>query len=336
MPLSVEARGSVDTGKKGSLGLTYRYQTTLLPDVNVHLYRIADISSAGEFTLISPYDQFPVTDLNKISDQSEWDNLIKPVAAYIYTNNVTPDAEAVSDADGKISFTDLKLGIYLVVSDALVQPENNCTYSFSSFLTSIPGLDADDNWTNSVYDVVGVPKCEKTVNPKTVPYYVYKRWDDSGYAGNRPTSISVNIYVDGTLYTTQTLSAGNNWSYSWTYQEGHVFTIAESTGGSYSVALSESGNDFILTNTYNPNYPDYPPDNPDNPGTPDNPVTPSGQVAGANRTPVSTAGTGAKPAVLGAKRLPQTGQLWWPVPILALAGMALFGTGWYADRKKKS
>ena len=98
MPLSVEARGSVDTSKKGSLGLTYRYQDTLLPGVNVHLYRIADISSAGEFTLISPYDQFTVTDLNKISDQSEWDNLLNPVAAYIYTNNVTPDAEAVSDA----------------------------------------------------------------------------------------------------------------------------------------------------------------------------------------------------------------------------------------------
>ena len=110
MPLSVEARGSVDTGKRGSLGLTYRYQTTLLPNVNVHLYRNADISSSGEFTLISPYDdtkQFPVTDLNKISDQSEWDKLLKPVAANIYTNKVTPDAEAVSDADGKISFSDL-------------------------------------------------------------------------------------------------------------------------------------------------------------------------------------------------------------------------------------
>ena len=338
MPLSVEARGSVDTSKKGSLGLTYSYQTTLLPGVHVHLYRIADISSAGEFTLISPYDdtkQFPVTDLNKISDQSEWDNLLNPVAAYIYTNKVTPDAEAVSDADGKISFADLKLGIYLVVSDALVQPENNCTYSFSSFLTSIPGLDADDNWTNSVYDVVGVPKCKKTVNPQTVHYYVYKRWDDSGYAGNRPTSISVNIYVDGTLYTTQTLSAGNNWSYSWSYAEGHNFTVSENVSGSYSLSSTQDGNAFILTNTYNPpdnppTYPDYPPDNPYYPGTP---TTPSGEVAGVSRTPATP--TGDQPAVLGAKRLPQTGQLWWPVPVLALAGMSLFGYGWYADRKKK-
>lgn len=337
VPIGVQARGTVDLDKKGTVGLAYQYDKTILPGVKVHLYRIAKINASGEFTLLSPYDdnsRFPVTDINHITDQQQWDALIKPLSAYIYSNGVTADAEGTSDADGKVSFSGLELGLYLIVSDTLRQTD--CTYTFSSFLTSVPGLDADDNWTDSVYDVVGVPKCEKTINPKQVSYNVYKRWNDSGYEGQRPSSISVSIYLDGTLYQTQTLSAANNWTYSWTYQEGHVFTIAESTGGSYSVALSESGNDFILTNTYNPNYPDYPPDNPDNPGTPDNPVTPSGQVAGANRTPVSTAGTGAKPAVLGAKRLPQTGQLWWPVPILALAGMALFGTGWYADRKKKS
>lgn len=31
--------------------------------------------------------------------------------------------------------------------------------------------------------------------------------------------------------------------------------------------------------------------------------------------------------------LPQTGQLWWPVPILAGLGMILFFTGWYMHRK---
>ena len=31
--------------------------------------------------------------------------------------------------------------------------------------------------------------------------------------------------------------------------------------------------------------------------------------------------------------LPQTGQLWWPVPLLALGGMALFGLGWAQRRR---
>ncbi|MCR4644606.1 MAG: LPXTG cell wall anchor domain-containing protein [Oscillospiraceae bacterium] len=32
--------------------------------------------------------------------------------------------------------------------------------------------------------------------------------------------------------------------------------------------------------------------------------------------------------------LPQTGQLWWPVPILAGGGLLLFGAGLYLRKKK--
>ncbi len=45
---------------------------------------------------------------------------------------------------------------------------------------------------------------------------------------------------------------------------------------------------------------------------------PEGDVLGAARTPQ---------AVLGASRLPQTGQLWWPVPVLMVAGIALMAGG---------
>ncbi|KIR03186.1 hypothetical protein P261_02001 [Lachnospiraceae bacterium TWA4] len=32
-------------------------------------------------------------------------------------------------------------------------------------------------------------------------------------------------------------------------------------------------------------------------------------------------------------RLPQTGLLWWPVPILACAGLVLFMIGWIIKRR---
>ena len=41
----------------------------------------------------------------------------------------------------------------------------------------------------------------------------------------------------------------------------------------------------------------------------------------------------APPSPGGGKKLPQTGQLWWPVPILAGAGMILFVIGWILHRK---
>lgn len=46
----------------------------------------------------------------------------------------------------------------------------------------------------------------------------------------------------------------------------------------------------------------------------------------ASKTPNS------KPAVSGGK-LPQTGQLWWPVPVMAIAGMLFVMFGWYRRRR---
>ena len=39
-----------------------------------------------------------------------------------------------------------------------------------------------------------------------------------------------------------------------------------------------------------------------------------------------------KPAVSGGK-LPQTGQLWWPVPVMAIVGMLFVMFGWYRRRR---
>lgn len=342
-PKAVQARGAVDLTKKGSLELTYKYNgdgaNILLPGVTLNIYRVASIDAVGEYTLLSPYndpEQFPVTDLNQIKNQDSWDELVTSIWGYIYTNKITPDASGISDENGKVKLEDLELGIYLVVSDTLKQTD--CTYTFRAFFTSIPGLDADGNWINSVYDIIGVPKCERTLNPTTVSYSLYKRWVDTGYESSRPSSIAVDLYLDGALFRTVTLSDANAWTYSWEYEDGHTWTIAEHITGSYSAALSESGTSFILTNTHTT---DTPPDNPpDNPpwntppsSPPSTPVTPA--VAGAVRTPAVTPAA-VTPDVLGASRLPQTGQLWWPVPVLALAGMLLFGIGWYKEHGGKN
>ena len=77
-----------------------------------------------------------------------------------------------------------------------------------------------------------------------------------------------------------------------------------------------------------PDIPDLPeqpdtPDNPVSPGTPDNPVSPENPD-----NPVSPA-TPDKPV------LPQTGQLNWPVPVLACCGVLLFAVGWVLNHQGK-
>ena len=99
-----------------------------------------------------------------------------------------------------------------------------------------------------------------------------------------------------------------------------------------------------------PDHPDTPtpPDNPDNPvspGNPDNPVAPGHPdnpvapghpdhpVAPGNPDSPVLPGHPDNPVMSG---LPQTGQLNWPVPVLAVSGVVLFAFGWALDRKYRT
>ena len=90
-----------------------------------------------------------------------------------------------------------------------------------------------------------------------------------------------------------------------------------------------------------PDHPDtpIPPDNPDNPvspGNPDNPVAPGHPdhpVAPGNPDSPVLPGHPDNPVMSG---LPQTGQLNWPVPVLAVSGVVLFAFGWALDRKYRT
>lgn len=334
-----QARNRIDTSKKGTLRLSYRCDITEddvnnptpVSGVRVHLYRVASVNEAGFYTWTEPYSdiaEVSATNINKISSADEWNALLVPVKTYIYTNGIKENASGTSDSDGLSVISGLELGVYLVLGDTLEDKANNCTYTFAPFFTAIPTIDPEtDTW---VYDngdeyVVDVSaKCEYYLNPKEVEYNLYKNWVDNGM--DRPGSIEVKIYLDGDLYQTVTLSTSNNWHYFWTYKEGHSFTISEAVPAGYTVSYSQSGNVFTMTNTGDDTPPTTPPD-PENPKTPDNPVE---EVLGAVRLAITEDDT---PDVLGATRLPQTGQIWWPVFALALIGIGFFTVGFITDKK---
>lgn len=81
-----------------------------------------------------------------------------------------------------------------------------------------------------------------------------------------------------------------------------VWRVVELTPEGYTVSITQEAGTFLVTNTLK-----QPPETP--PVTP--PVNPPGQ-----------------------KTLPQTGALWWPVPILAAAGLLLIAAG--AGKKRKT
>ena len=108
-----------------------------------------------------------------------------------------------------------------------------------------------------------------------------------------------------------------------------------------SLPLAEDGQ-WLYDVDASPKVGAYTPETPETPDTPSTPVSPDGPSTPATpdspdapnepSTPADT-DTPAQPGRPANPALPKTGQLNWPVPVMAVSGLLLFAFGWTLDRR---
>ena len=98
-----------------------------------------------------------------------------------------------------------------------------------------------------------------------------------------------------------TLNAANNWRHTWGELPKYnndgskiVWSVVEKELENYTVLITQNGITFVVTNTGE--HPENPPEHPDD-------------------------------------KLPQTGVLWWPVPVLAAVGLVFLIAGALSRKK---
>ncbi|MCY7155676.1 Cna B-type domain-containing protein, partial [Streptococcus gallolyticus subsp. gallolyticus] len=91
--------------------------------------------------------------------------------------------------------------------------------------------------------------------PETISVSGGKTWSDNDdQDGKRPDSITVNLLANGTVVDTKTVTADDNWSYSFTdlpkYDNGNeiTYTVTEDTVADYTTTYDG----YNITNSYTP------------------------------------------------------------------------------------
>lgn len=227
-----------------SLVLSYRSDEKALSDVPVKLYKIADVSA--DF-IYSPTSAFADTGLvlNGIQSVGEWDVIRSTLETYILANSIEETAEALTDQEGHAGFEALKPGLYLAEE---VKAEE-CV--FDSALIAMPSLGVDGLWQ---YDVAASPKAGAMppVEPdEEKEYKILKLWKGDDGSSERPRSIAVEIFRNGTSYDTVILSEENHWSYCWTVKADDAAwkVVERNVPQGYTATVHERAATFILTNT---------------------------------------------------------------------------------------
>ena len=214
------------------------------------------------------------------------------VDGYNVTNNHTPATVKVSgtktwkDNNNQDGIRPSSITVNLLangqqVASKKVSASDNWQYSFDNLAAYANGKkitytvteDAVAGYTSTVdgYNV--------TINhtPATVKVSGTKTWkDNNNQDGIRPSSITVNLLANGRQVASKTVSASDNWQYSFdnlaAYANGQkiTYTVTEDAVAGYTSTVDG----YNITNTHNPTTPKKP-QVPNNPTTPKKPQVPN-------------------------------------------------------------
>ena len=303
-------RGSIDLRPDSPVTLTVRFFHDKAPvsGAPFSLYRVADVSAYGEFTLTGDFKDDPVR-----SGRPEQRRLARAGrdAARLCPAGQPQAARHRRDRQHRPSHRSptgrKRFGRGCICCWASRFVSGGYSYTVEPSLICLPCAGETSNTWD--YDAALAPKHDREPLPPapsddTVERKVLKVWDD-GNAASQPQEITVQLLKDGVVYDTVRLNAKNSWRYTWSKLPKYdasgrriTWTVTETAVGGYTVSIRQEGVTFVVTNSRTPS-------------TPAQPSTPSGPS------------------------LPQMGTVWWPVGLLAICGVALLLAGLRCGKGKR-
>ena len=202
---------------------------------------------------------YKLTDTSKNGTVTTLTNTYAPEKVSITGTKTWNDA---NNQDGKRP-TSIKINLLAngnVVKSLDVTAATNWTYSFTDLpkyeagteIKYTVGEEAVADYETKVegYNITNIHK------PATLDITGTKTWNDSNNQdGKRPKSITVNLLANGIITDTKTVTADDNWTYSFTdlpkYANGQeiTYTVSELTVPGYTTTIDDNYN---ITNSYTP------------------------------------------------------------------------------------
>ena len=214
------------------------------------------------------------------------------VDGYNVTNNHTPATVKVAgtktwnDNNNQDGIRPSSITVNLLangrqVASKKVSASDNWQYSFDNLAAYANGqkitYTVTENAVAGYTSAVDGYNVTNNHTPATVKVAGTKTWNDNNNQdGIRPSSITVNLLANGRQVASKTVSASDNWQYSFdnlaAYANGQkiTYTVTEDAVAGYTSTVDG----YNITNTHNPTTPKKP-QVPNNPTTPKEPQVPN-------------------------------------------------------------
>ncbi len=312
-----------------TLTLICRSDDVTLAGMRWKLYRVGE-RSGDEFVFTGDFADYPVS-LGDMTEESV-NAAAKTLESYAVADGIAPLAQGKTDSNGEKLFDSLGAGLYLATGKVL--QVGNVYYVPSALLIEITDEGA-------VFDYDAYPKFwYATLGSEVIAYTVKKVWvDDDAASQARPVNVTVDLYKDETLEDTVVLDDSNDWEYRWVeLADGYEWHVVErNIPVDYEVSIDFNETQYLIKNSYVGASTTTTTTTviTTTSGTGSSVETTSTNVAKTTSTttaapppPTTTASGGGK--------IPQTGQLWWPVIPLSIGGVLMIVVGFMVRPKRKA
>ena len=261
-------------------------------EMKISIYQIAEFSEGGTYQLQKPFDSYK-TKIHGLSELHALDSEGWRVLAGTLETTVAADsvkALSVQTADEEGKIVFEDLEKGLYLIVGSKTQDDKFSYTPSPMILALPMEGTSGELDDQ--PVVRYSKIEKDELKNERNLEVVKIWKDEKAKEKRPKEITVALLKNGKVYKTVKLNEKNQWSYQWkALSAKEQWTVVEKNiPDSYRVEYSKNGEKIYIVNYVKDS------ETPD----PDKP-----------------------------EKLPQMGQLWWPVPILTLAGLSAMIIGMF-------
>lgn len=216
------------------------------------------------------------------SGDADWKTMATTLEGYVRRDGLTPTDSTSTNSYGMASFPSGENALPQGLYLVLGQRHTQNGRHYDASPFLVLLPTLDSETDAWAYEVIANAKYESSdVSGDSVQRKVLKVWDDAGHESKRPDQIVVQLLRNGDVYDTVVLNAGNNWRHTWT-----------GLSGKYSWLVVEKELDGYTVE-----------------------VTPEGTAFVVTNTYTGDTPDDSTP------EFPQTGQLWWPVPVLLFAGL---------------
>lgn len=326
LPLSANC----DDEQIRQITLICRNENVTLQGMHWDLYRIGE-RSGDNVVLTGDFAGYPIEmkDLNEDNVEQK----AKTLESYTVADKIKPIASDETNTDGELTFSGLSSGVYLAVG-------KNLSIGSTVYVPSSLILEAENDDISFSYDAF--PKfMYATLGSEVNSYTVKKVWiNDTNQSVPQPTEVTVDLYKNGDIFDTVTLSDKNKWTHSWTdldsFNRWHV--VERNIPVNYKVIIDYNSTQYLIKNSYIP-------DDTSSSTTTAATSTATSVVSTMTTASDQTSSTSPSSTTTRPKTIPpttvttlpplaQTGQLWWPVVVMTAAGILFICFGILLRRKK--